>query len=96
MAGLGVVELDRLDEFASVRFGPIDFGGRRDRNDEILVQRHASVRGQPDVGLVDTRIHDPGDFGRGGIPYIYLVDCPESVDDIHPAVVDERRTLMAA
>ena len=84
---LGIIELDRPDEFAGVGLGPQDLAIGRDRNDKVLIERDATVR--------SNRIHDPGDSGLGRFPDVYPVDCAKPVDDEHRAVVDERCALMA-
>ena len=91
-----IVELDGLHQFAGVRLGPQHLAVAGDGNDEVLVEGNATVRGYPHLGLVDARIHDPGDLGLLRVAHVDLVDGAEAVNDVHPAIVDQRRALMAA
>src|SRR4051795_2215330 len=91
-----VVELHRLDQFTGVRLGPEDLAVAGDRNDEVLIEGHTAVRTAETIDLVGARIHRPSDPGIRRVVYVDPVDGAEAIDDIHEAVVHQRRALVAA
>src|ERR1700730_732583 len=95
VGGLEIVELDGFHELAGLGLGPEDLAVAGNGNDEVLIQRDAPVRGNKEVGLVGPGIHLQGNFGLGRFPDIDLVDGAEAIDDVHGAIVDKGRALMA-
>ena len=77
-------------------FVQLTLQSRSYRYDEILVQSDPSVRADPYIAFVDARVHDPFDPGVRRIAHIDPIDGTEPINNVHEAIIDERRALMAA